>query len=97
MLQITGAAHIPLAQADFILNPMSVVPVAVDLMRPDRVGLGKFVEPGATGGLMKAGKGITKAGVAGKLAYNSAIRASWPVCKASPKLMLQASPTKIAA
>ena len=59
---------------------MSVVPVAVDLMRPDRIGLGKFVEPGATGGLMKAGKGIGKAGVSGKplttLLFQVAIRSS---------------------
>lgn len=62
---ITGVAHVPLAHADFILNPKSVVPVAVDLMRPDRVGLDKFVETGAAGGLTKAGKGIGKAGMSG--------------------------------
>ena len=58
----------PLAHADFILNPKSVVPVAVDLMRPDRVGLDKFVETGTAGGLTKAGKGIGKAGMSGKWA-----------------------------
>ena len=65
-LQLTGVAHMPLAHADFILNPKSVVPVAVDLMRPDRVGLDKFVETGAAGGFTKAGKGIGKAGISGK-------------------------------
>ena len=64
MLQITGVAQIPLADADFILDPKSVVPVAVDLIRPERAGLGKFVG-GGVGGVAKVGKGVGKAGLSG--------------------------------
>lgn len=64
MLQITGVAQIRLADADFILDPKSVVPVAVDLIRPERAGLGKFVG-GGIGGVAKAGKGVGKAGLSG--------------------------------
>ena len=66
MLQITGVAQIPLADADFILDPKSVVPVAVDLIRPERAGLGKFVGGGVgVGGVAKLGKGVGKAGLSG--------------------------------
>lgn len=61
---IAGAAQIPLAEARFILDPGSVVPVAVGLMRPERVGLGKFVG-GGIGGVAKAGAGVGKAGISG--------------------------------
>lgn len=64
VLQIAGAAQIPLAEARFILDPGSVVPVAVGLMRPERVGLGKFVG-GGIGGVAKAGAGVGKAGISG--------------------------------
>ncbi len=66
MLQITGVAQIPLADADFILDPKSVVPVSVDLIRPERAGLGKFVGGGVgVGGVAKLGKGVGKAGLSG--------------------------------
>ena len=66
MLQITGVAQIPLAEADFILDPKSIVPVAVDLIRPERAGLGKFVGGGVgVGGAAKLGKGVGKAGLSG--------------------------------
>jgi len=68
VLQITGVAQIPLADADFILDPKSVVPVAVDLIRPERAGLGKFVGGGVgVGGVAKLGKGVGKAGLSGML------------------------------
>lgn len=63
---ITGVAQIPLAEADFILDPKSIVPVAVDLIRPERAGLGKFVGGGVgVGGAAKLGKGVGKAGLSG--------------------------------
>jgi len=66
VVQITGVAQIPLADADFILDPKSVVPVAVDLIRPERAGLGKFVGGGVgVGGVAKLGKGVGKAGLSG--------------------------------
>ncbi len=64
VLQITGVAQIPLAEAAFIVDPKSVVPVAVDLIRPERAGLGKFVG-GGVGGVAKLGKGVGKAGLSG--------------------------------
>ncbi len=64
MLQITGVAQIPLADADFIMDPKSTVQVAVDLIRPERAGLGKFVG-GGVGGVANFGKGVGKAGLTG--------------------------------
>ncbi|DBA90530.1 TPA: hypothetical protein ACH3X1_003782 [Trebouxia sp. C0004] len=61
---ITGVAQIPLADADFILDPKSIVPVTVDLIRPERAGLGKFVG-GGQGGIAKVGKSVGKAGLSG--------------------------------
>ena len=63
VVQITGVAQIPLAEAQFILDPKSIVPVAVDLFRPERAGLGKFVG----GGIGGVGKNVGKAGLSGVL------------------------------
>lgn len=70
-MQITGCAQIPLAEAEFILDPKSIVPVAVDLFRPERAGLGKFVG-GGVAGVAGVGKSVGKAGLSGVL--------SWKLC-----------------
>lgn len=48
-LQIIGVAQIPLAEADFIVNPGSRCPVAVDLIKAESAGLLKFVGGGVQG------------------------------------------------
>lgn len=45
----------------FILNPGTVVPVTVDLYRPEKAGMAKFVGGGVAG----SAKGIGKAGLSG--------------------------------
>ena len=56
-MQIIGVAQIPLAEAEFIVNPTLRVPVAVDLIKPESAGLLKFVGGGV--------QGVTKVGKAG--------------------------------
>ena len=57
LVQILGVAQIPLADADFIVNPAYRCPVAVDLIKPESAGLAKFVGGGV--------QGVTKVGKAG--------------------------------
>ena len=61
-MQIVGVAAVELSGAQFILNPGSVVPVAVDLFKPEQAGMAKFVG-GGVGGIAKVGKGVGKAGL----------------------------------
>lgn len=63
-LQICGVGAIDLSQAMFILNPGTVVPVTVDLFRPEKAGMAKFVG-GGVAGAAKLGKGVGKAGLSG--------------------------------
>ena len=61
LVQILGVAQIPLADADFIVNPAYRCPVAVDLIKPESAGLAKFVGGGV--------QGVTKVGKAGTDIY----------------------------
>ena len=63
-LQICGVGAVELSQAMFILNPGTVVPVSVDLFRPEKAGMAKFVG-GGVAGAAKLGKGVGKAGLSG--------------------------------
>lgn len=45
----------------FILNPGTIVPVTVDLFRPEKAGMAKFVGGGVAG----AAAGVGKAGLSG--------------------------------
>ena len=63
-LQICGVGAVDLSQAMFILNPGTVVPVTVDLFRPEKAGIAKFVG-GGVAGAAKLGKGVGKAGLSG--------------------------------
>lgn len=67
-MQIIGVAQIPLNEAEFILNPKTRMPVAVDLIKPESAGLAKFVGGGLVGGVGKMGK-------AGR-----PIHATWSTC-----------------
>ncbi|KAL3130563.1 hypothetical protein ABBQ38_008369 [Trebouxia sp. C0009 RCD-2024] len=58
---IVGVGAVQLSQAMFILNPGTVVPVTVDLYRPEKAGMAKFVGGGVAG----SAKGIGKAGLSG--------------------------------
>lgn len=60
-VQIVGVGAVQLSQAMFILNPGTVVPVTVDLYRPEKAGMAKFVGGGVAG----SAKGIGKAGLSG--------------------------------
>lgn len=53
----------------FILNPGTVVPVTVDLFRPEKAGMAKFVG-GGVAGAAKLGKGVGKAGLTGLALLN---------------------------
>ena len=57
-------ASVQLSGSAFILNPGSVVPVSVDLLKPEQAGMAKFVG-GGVGGVAKLGKGVGKAGLSG--------------------------------
>ena len=74
MLQIVGVGAIQLSQAVFILNPGTVVPVTVDLYRPEKAGMGKFVGGGVAG----AAKGVGKAGLSGSALLNTIHAGSKP-------------------
>lgn len=63
-VQIVGVGAVDLSQAMFILNPGTVVPVTVDLFRPEKAGMAKFVG-GGVAGAAALGKGVGKAGLSG--------------------------------
>ena len=63
--QICGVGAVELSQAMFILNPGTVVPVTVDLFRPEKAGMAKFVGGGVAG----AAK-LGKAGLSGLALLN---------------------------
>lgn len=62
-----------LAQAMFILNPGTVVPVTVDLFRPEKAGMAKFVGGGVAG----AATGVGKAGLSGLVLLNAHVMAAY--------------------
>ena len=68
-LQIVGVGAVQLSQAMFILNPGTVVPVTVDLYRPEKAGMAKFVGGGVSGAA-GAAKGVGKAGLSGSALLN---------------------------
>lgn len=69
VLQIVGVGAVELSQAMFILNPGTIVPVTVDLFRPEKAGMAKFVG-GGVAGAAKLGKGVGKAGLSGLALLN---------------------------
>lgn len=65
-----------------------MVPVAVDLLKPEQAGMAKFVG-GGVGGVAKLGKGVGKAGLSG-LPYAGTVLLAyeywWFACYLAPSL-----------